>query len=98
VSSYEQKDDLDQQVAYLRERYPDAEFVHDIGSGINFKRKGLKAILERAMRGHRITLVVTQRDRLARFGHELIQQIIEFHGGKLLVLSEDALSPEQELN
>lgn len=97
VSSYKQKDDLDRQVAYLRERYPNAEFVRDIGSGINFKRKGLKTILERAMRGHRITLVVAHRDRLARFGCELIKQIIEFHGGKLLVLSEDSLSPEQEL-
>lgn len=97
VSSDKQKDDLDRQVAYLRERYPTAEFVRDIGSGINFKRKGLKTILERALRGHRITLVVAHRDRLARFGYELIQQIIEFHGGKLLVLNEDSLSPEQEL-
>jgi predicted site-specific integrase-resolvase len=97
VSSYKQKDDLASQVAFMQQRYPEAELIKDIGSGINFKRKGLNAILERAMRGTHITLVVAHRDRLARFGHELIRFVIESNGGKLVVLSEDALSPEVEL-
>ncbi|PQJ97259.1 recombinase family protein [Chromatium okenii] len=76
---------------------PQAEIIKDIGSGLNFKRKGLNTILERAMRGTHITLVVAHRDRLARFGHELIRFVIESNGGKLVVLSEDTLSPAVEL-
>jgi predicted site-specific integrase-resolvase len=49
------------------------------------------------MSGTHITLVVAHRDRLARFGVELIRQIIERNGGKLVVLEETFLSPEQEL-
>ncbi|CAI7995143.1 Putative resolvase R771 [Geodia barretti] len=40
VSSKKQSADLDRQVAFMRERYPDAEIVSDVGSGLNFKRKG----------------------------------------------------------
>ena len=47
VSSKKQSAALDSQAAFTRERYPDAEIVSDVGSGPNFKRKGLLAILER---------------------------------------------------
>jgi len=97
VSSHKQRDDLERQVEFLRNQYPTAEFVRDIGSGLNFKRKGLKTILERAMSGTNIALVVAHRDRLARFGVDLIRQVIEQNGGKLVVLEETFLSPEQEL-
>jgi len=97
VSSHKQRDDLERQVEFLQNQYPTAEFVRDIGSGLNFKRKGLKTILERAMSGTNITLVVAHRDRLARFGIDLIRQVIEQSGGKLVVLDETLLSPEQEL-
>ena len=46
VSTRNQKDDLGRQEAFLREKYPDYEVIRDIGSGLNFKRKGLKTILE----------------------------------------------------
>jgi predicted site-specific integrase-resolvase len=97
VSSHKQRDDLERQVEFLRNQYPNAEFVKDIGSGLNFKRKGLRTILERALSGTNITLVVAHRDRLARFGIDLIRQVIEQNGGKLVVLDETLLSPEQEL-
>lgn len=97
VSSHKQRDDLARQVTFMQEKYPQAEIIKDIGSGLNFKRQGLKAILERAMHGTRIQLVVAHRDRLARFGSEIIRQVIESNGGQLLVLSEDSLSPEEEL-
>ncbi len=48
------------------------------------------------MSGTHITLVVAHRDRLARFGIDLIRQVIEQNGGKLVVLDETLLSPEQE--
>ena len=47
VSSKKQSADLDRQVAFMRERYPDAEIIRDVGSGLNFRRKRLLAILER---------------------------------------------------
>ncbi len=97
VSSSKQRDDLARQVDFMREKYPNAEIVKDVGSGLNFKRKGLKAILERAMRGDSLELVVAHRDRLARFGQDLIKQVIEFNGGKLVVLDQSACSPEEEL-
>jgi len=97
VSSGKQKSDLERQVAYLREKYPQAEVVKDIGSGLNFKRRGLTSILDRAMCGEIITLVVAYKDRLARFGVDIIRQVIEKNGGKLVVLNEVTHSPEDEL-
>jgi predicted site-specific integrase-resolvase len=97
VSSGKQRDDLQRQEQFMRSKFPTYEIVSDVGSGINFKRKGLNSILESAMQGYSITLVVAFKDRLARFGFELIKQIIEFNGGKLLVLDKVVFSPEEEL-
>ena len=93
VSSPKQRDDLNRQIEYMRERYPDAEIV----AGINFERKGLRSILERAMRGTVVTLVVAYRDRLARFGSQIIEFVLQQSGGQLVVPSGVSLSPEQEL-
>lgn len=49
------------------------------------------------MRGNKRRLVVAHRDRLARFGFDLIKFVIEANSGKLVVLSEDTLSPSEEL-
>ena len=97
VSSYKQKDDLQRQVEFMRAKYPEAEIVKDIGSGLSFKRKGLRSVLESALSGNSITLVSAHRDRLARFGFDLIRWIVVRSGGKLVVLKESSLSPEQEL-
>ena len=97
VSSTKQRDDLGRQIAYMQSLYPDAEIIKDIGSGINFKRKGLQALLDRLMRGDKLTLVVACRDRLARFGFELIQYMVEQNGGQIVVLDNTVHSPESEL-
>ena len=97
VSSRKQKDDLARQVVFMRERYPNADIIQDIGSGLNFKRKGLDAILQRLLQGDKFTLVVAYRDRLCRFGFELIQSMFEKNGGEILVLDKSELSPQQEL-
>ena len=97
VSSHKQKDDLARQIAFMQNKFPDAKIVKDIGSGINFKRKGLKTILDAAIDGDCIKVVVAHRDRLARFGIDLIRWIIERSGGELLVLNQINMSPEQEL-
>ena len=51
VSSAKQREDLVRQVCFMRERYPNAEIVSDIGGGLNFRRKGLVSLLERLHRG-----------------------------------------------
>ena len=97
VSSPKQRGDLQRQVADMRELYPDAQVVTDVAGGLNWKRKGLLAILERLHRGDKLTLVVAHRDRLARFGFELIQWLVEQNGGSVLVLNQPDASPESEL-
>ena len=97
VSSTKQRDDLERQVGHMRELFPTYEIITDIGSGLNFKRKGLLSILERAMRGDVEELVVAYRDRLCRFGFDLIEWIICKNGGKLLVLDNPDVSPYTEL-
>ncbi|WP_293063786.1 IS607 family transposase [Moorena sp. SIO4A5] len=97
VSSTKQRDDLARQVAYLHSLFPEAEIVKEIGSGLNYKRKGLKTILERVVRGDKLTIVVTCRDRLTRFGFELIEYLVGLNGGKILVLDQPESCPESEL-
>ncbi len=97
VSSSKQRDDLGRQVEFMQSRYPNAKIVKDIGSGLNYKRKGLKAILERAMRGDKLQIVVAYKDRLARFGFELIEWIVQQNNGEIVVLKQIDLSPEREL-
>ena len=77
--------------------FPCSEIIQDIGSGLNYKRKGLRAILERLMRGFKLTIVVACRDRLTRFGFELFEYLVSLNGGKILVLSNPESCPESEL-
>ena len=97
VSSAKQRDDLARQVAFMREQHPEAEIIQDIGGGLNWKRKGLVSLLERLQRGDKLRIVVAHRDRLARFGFELVQWLAEQNGGGIVVLDNLEHSPEQEL-
>lgn len=90
VSSAHQKEDLDRQCADLQEAYPNHELVSDIGSGLNFTRKGFKAILERALSGVVKEVVVMHKDRLCRFGAELVEFIFDRSGTKLVVHGKTA--------
>jgi predicted site-specific integrase-resolvase len=98
VSSKKQMDDLGRQENFFRENYPDYELVTDTGSGINWKRKGLKTILEQSMLGNIQEVMVAHRDRLCRFGFELLEWILEKNQTKLVVLDRDTQqSTSQEL-
>ena len=97
VSSRSQKADLDRQIAKLLELYPSAELITDIASGLNFKRKGLQSILEAVRTGHVGSIIVAHKDRLARFGFELIEWLCQLDGTKIVVLNQDNLSPEPEM-
>ena len=96
VSSKKQMDDIGRQKDYLKSKYPNHEIISDIGSGINWKRKGLLSILEQSDKGLIEEVVVAYKDRLARFAFELIQRILEKNGCKLVVLNEP-VSEEEKL-
>lgn len=97
VSSRNQKDDLQSQIQYLRQRYPNHELIEDIGSGLNFKRKGFTALLDAILSGLVEEVVISHRDRLCRFGFEFIEHIATKYACKLVVLDETKLSPQAEL-
>jgi len=97
VSSNKQRDDLQRQVEFMQGNYPNAEIVKDIGSGLNFKRKGLQSLLVRLMRGDKLQIVVACRDRLCRFGFEIFEFMVQQNGGSIVVLSNPVHSPESEL-
>ena len=77
VSSSDRKDDLKRQVKSLINKYPTHEIITDIGSGINFKRKGLQKIIEMAINNELDELVVTYKDRLCRIGYDLLEFIFK---------------------
>jgi putative resolvase len=98
VSSPKQRADLERQRSFLLERYPDAEVVTDVGSGINWKRPGLLSVLERAHGGTIEQVVVASRDRLCRFAFELIDTFLKLCHTDLVVLDNTDHGPEQELS
>jgi putative resolvase len=97
VDRLHQKADLDRQIAKLLELYPSAELITDIASGLNFKRKGLRSILEAVRTGNVSSIIVAHKDRLARFGFELIEWLCQLDETKIVVLNQDNLSPEREI-
>jgi predicted site-specific integrase-resolvase len=97
VISSHQKEDLERQIEDLRTHFPDHRIISDIGSGINFKRKGMQTILELAMSENLAEVVVMHRDRLARFGVELFESIFAKTGTKFVVFSKDSTDSPNEL-
>jgi len=89
VSSPKQKKDLDRQIQTLQKKYPQYIVITDIGSGINFRRKGLQKLLQHASQGLVAEVVVTHRDRLCRFAFELLEYVFSLFQTRLLVLNKD---------
>ena len=97
VSTNAQRPDLENQVRHLKARFPDHELVQDIGSSLNFKRKGFVALLERILLGEVKEVVVAHKDRLCRFGFDLVKFIASKFKTDILVLDETRMSPNEEL-
>lgn len=98
VSSYDRKPDLDRQVSYLSGLYPDYEVIQDIGSGINFKRKGLQTIIQYAIDGILSEVVVSYKDRLCRIGYDLLEFIIsKYSNGFITILHSESESKSEEI-
>lgn len=85
VSSSHQSEDLGRQIKFLESEYPGYEIVSDIGSGLNWKRKGLCSLLERVYNKEIGKVVAAYKDRLCRFGIEPIELIFKKAGTELVV-------------
>ena len=97
VSSNAQKEDLERQVEYLRQRGVQ-EVITDIGSGLNEKRKGFLRLLDRVLHNEVDKVVILYEDRLTRFGFDTLKKVFEAHGTTIEVLNQaDAKPPQQEL-
>lgn len=98
VSTYGQKDDLNRQVEFMMEKYPGYDVITDVGSGINYKRKGLLKIIKMGLKNELDEIVVAHKDRLCRFGFELIQFILmESSNCEIKILDNEKASPEKEI-
>lgn len=99
VSSNKQKGDLDRQIKFMKEKFPTYQIISDIGSGLNFNRKGLLKIIDYAINGKISELVISYKDRLARIGYELIENIIKIYSkGKIIIINKkEEETPTEEL-
>jgi len=97
VSSNTQKDDLERQVEYLRQRGVQ-EVITDVGSGLDEKRRGFLRLLDRVVHNEVDKVVVLYEDRLTRFGFDTLKKVFEAHGTTIEVLNQaDVKPPQQEL-
>lgn len=102
VSSYDQKADLDRQKKVL-EMYCAAqgwkfELLTDLGSGMNYYKKGLKKLLNAILDGNVGRLVLTHKDRLLRFGAELVFALCEAREVEVVIINSGAeIKSEEEL-
>ena len=73
------------------------EWMSDIGSGLNYKRRRFNRLMEMIELGQVRRLIIAHRDRLVRFGYEYFEAFCERHHTELVVINGEAMSPEQEL-
>ena len=103
VSSRDQKGDLETQVALLGSfccaNGWSYEVVQDLGSGLNYNKHGLRQLIKRICAGEVGRMVLTHKDRLLRFGSELIFALCEEFGVEVVIInqSDRPLSFEEEL-
>ena len=101
VSSKKQSDDLTRQVEnlnkILKEKYTDFEIISDIGSGINYTKPGLKKLIELINKKEVDLIVVLYKDRLVRFGFELIEYFAKLNNVKIEILDNNEITQETEL-
>ena len=102
VSTYGQKDDLQNQLVFIRQYANakgiiiDQEFT-DIGSGLNYKRKKWNQLLNLVMQDKINQIFITYQDRFIRFGFDWFDNLCKQHGTKIIVVNNPHTSPNQEL-
>ena len=101
VSTKNQKDDLDRQIDNLKQyaysKGYSFEIITDIGSGINYKKEGLLKMITLIERGEIERIIILYKDRLIRFGYDLIEYICKLNNTKIEIVDNSTISKEQEL-
>lgn len=101
VSTKSQKDDLEKQVenvkSYMYAKGYSFEVITDIGSGINYKNKGLRELISLIDSNQVTKVVILHKDRLVGFGFELIQLLCELHDVDIDIIDKSERSNEEEL-
>ncbi len=102
VSSFDQKQDLETQkqklADYCGKNFATFEVISDLGSGLNFRKPGLKKLLRAILNRQINHLVLNYKDRLLRFGTELIFDLCKHFGVKVTILeAREELKFEEEL-
>ena len=101
VSSNKRKDDLQRQIdnvkMYLISQGKPFEIISDIGSGLNYKKKGLKELIKLITQNKVEKVVVLYEDRLLRFGFELIEYVASLYNCEIEIIDNTEKSEQQEL-
>ena len=101
VSTKKQTDDLDRQIenlkTYAYTKGYSFELITDIGSGLNYKKEGLKKLIRMICNKEIKKLVVLYKDRLVRFGFELIEEVCRINDVEIEIIDNTTVSKEQEL-
>lgn len=101
VSTKSQKDELEKQVenvkSYMYAKGYSFEVITDIGSGINYKNKGLQELVSLIDSNQVTKVVILYKDRLVRFGFELIQLLCELHDVEIEIIDNSEQSKDKEL-
>ena len=102
VSSHDQKEDLERQIQvlelYCAKQGLTFEIINDLGSGMNYHKKGLKQLLDGILNNQIGRLVLTHKDRLLRFGAELVFALCEARNVEIVIINQgENLSFEEEL-
>ena len=101
VSSNKQKDDLERQIenvkTYMYAKGYSFEIISDIGSGINYNKKGLNKLIDMVTNSEVEKIVILYKDRLIRFGYELIENICNKYGTTIEIIYNTEKTEEQVL-
>lgn len=101
VSSSKQKDDLERQVDnvrnYLITQGKPFIIIKDIGSGINYNKNGLLELIQKVTDGEVSKIVVLYKDRLLRFGYELLENIASIYGTSIEIIDKTEKTEQEEL-
>ena len=101
VSGPKQKDDLERQIenvrTYLLAKGEPFEIISDIGSGINYKKKGLQELIKRISENQVEKVVILYKDRLLRFGYELVEYLAMLHHCEIEIIDSTERTEQQEL-
>lgn len=97
VSTATQKKELGSQIEFLGKAYPSTRCISEIGSGMNFKRKKFIALLESVQKKEVKLIVVAHKDRLVRFGFDLVEWFCSQNHCGIVVLNHTYKTPHGEL-